>query len=320
MRTMIRGMLFVAAAVCIAGVVSAQPALERLEKKQFRDEKAGAKEQVGAAAKKPERGYLGVITDDKKDRGRGVRVVKTVSGSPAEKAGIQAGDLITAIRDKPVRQMSDVPQAMAGAVPGSVLGITVIRQGEARTIHVTLGRRPADPQLPPPPVEDVPAAKKIPPPPKQFENAGPPLLGVITRSYVDDPRFALGRPPIQGVLIVEVVAHSPAAAAELRPGDIIVAADGRVTRDRRDLTGVISVRRPGQQVELTFYRGRLLIKQKVRLAAADSLQNPPPARPEPETLPPGRPSDRLRMEALERRVQELEQRLAELEKKLEAGR
>ena len=49
-----------------------------------------------------EPGYLGLVGDDRRDRGAGVRVVRVVEGSPAAAAGIEVGDLITAIDGHPV--------------------------------------------------------------------------------------------------------------------------------------------------------------------------------------------------------------------------
>src|SRR5207249_8846688 len=100
------------AAILLAGasLAPAQAVLQRLEERQFGPPKqplvidpARAKEKKEKEAEKPvERGYLGVVTDDGQDKGRGVRVIEVVKGSPAEEAGLKVGDLITAIAEKPV--------------------------------------------------------------------------------------------------------------------------------------------------------------------------------------------------------------------------
>jgi C-terminal processing protease CtpA/Prc len=129
--------------------------------------------------------------------------------------------------------------------------------------------------------------------------------------------LVLGRPPIRGVQITDVLPNSPAASAGLRAGDIVVALDEQPMEDRQVLRDALSSHAAGEQVELTFYRGRVVIKQKVRLAAAATPADGVPQDRLPP--PPGgvieRPSDQQRIEALEQRVLDLERRIEYLEKK-----
>jgi len=316
-----------ASALGSAGFSPAQEALQRLEERQFGPAKKPLVVDPNRAkeAEKPaERGYLGVITDDGDDKGRGVRVREVVKGSPAEEAGLKVGDLITAIAEKPVRQTADVPEATKGSSPGAKLGVTVVRDGATRTILVTLGRRPDDAKLPPPPpdkergsaeprppADPQPGRPPMPPPPAAD---APPKLGVLMRAYSEDPRLILGRAPIRGVQVLEVIPNTPAALAGLRPADVIIALDGAAVGDTDELRSALAARRAGEEIELSYYRGRLLYRQKIRLAGGVAAEGPLVAPP-PGAGPPV--SDRQRIESLERRVQELERRLAELEKKPE---
>lgn len=338
MRTAFQFVTAIVAAWAACGsspIAWAQGALNRLEERQFGQANPAApakplvvdpnraKEPAKNEAEKPaERGFLGVISDDANDKGRGVRIVELVKGSPAEEAGLKVGDLITSINGKAVRQTPDVPDATQGAGPGTKLSITVQRDATIRTITVTLGRRPDDPKLPPQPerdpappadlqpgkVVDVPDQPKPPPP---AGGAEPPRLGVVMRSYSDDPRFVLGREPLRGVLVLEVLANSPAATAGLRAGDIIIAVSSLAVGDTQSLRDSLATKRAGEEVDVTFYRGRTLYRQKVRLAGAVGGTADAGAI---EAPPVPRLSDTQRIEALERRVQELERRLAELEK------
>ncbi len=316
-----------AGALMAAGIVSAQDALQRLEERQFGPAKKPLvidPNRVKEPEKAAERGYLGVVTNDD-EKGQGVRVVEILKGSPAEAAGLKVGDLITAIGEKPVRQETDVPEATKGAGPGAKLGITVVRDGAARTILVTLGRRPADADLPPPPLEKRPDRAAPPPEPQPADAqpgrppmppppaaAEPPKLGVMMRSYSEDPRFILGRLPIRGVLVLEVLANTPAAAAGLRTGDVIVAVDRTAVGSTEELRAVLGALAAGTEVEVTYHRGATPYRQTIRLAGDGA---PPAARP-PVVVAPAA-SDRQRIEQLERRVAELERRLAELERRIE---
>ena len=102
------------------------------------------------------------------------------------------------------------------------------------------------------------------------------------------------------------------SAAGLRTGDVIVAVDGAAIGETQELRDAMNAHRAGDEVEISFYRGRLQYRQKIRVAGAgDGLPAVPPVGVPREV------TDRQRIEALERRVQELESRLADLEKRLE---
>ncbi len=73
----------------------------------------------------------------------GMGVVSVVPGGPAAAAGIQPGEVITAVNNTPVRGASDLAQALATLDPGQKVGITVTTtQGGTRTETVTLGQLP----------------------------------------------------------------------------------------------------------------------------------------------------------------------------------
>lgn len=78
------------------------------------------------------------------DLERGVVIGKVVEGGPAAAAGLQAGDVITAINDEPLESPRALTESVAGHKPGEVLRLTVRRAGESEplTIAVTLGEHP----------------------------------------------------------------------------------------------------------------------------------------------------------------------------------
>ena len=63
-------------------------------------------------------------------RQSGVEVVQVVPGSPAERAGLRAEDLIVALGGRPVEDVDDLQRLMTGELIGSAVGATVLRQGE----------------------------------------------------------------------------------------------------------------------------------------------------------------------------------------------
>lgn len=73
--------------------------------------------------------------------GPGVRVGGLVAGSPAEKAGIKEGDVITAIEGKPVANLQAFSTTLASFTPGQTVKATLVRQGKDMTVEVTLAER-----------------------------------------------------------------------------------------------------------------------------------------------------------------------------------
>ncbi|MGA2796649.1 MAG: PDZ domain-containing protein [Thermoguttaceae bacterium] len=129
--------------------------------------------------------YLGMTADDRKDRGRGVRITEVRPGGPAEKAGLLKQDLITALAGTRVRQLSDLTEILGVYQPADVVEFDILRDGAAKKIKVTLGRPPAAPgpvnqtaeMIPLPPGElilpDPGTAKTTAPPAKTIPTPAP---------------------------------------------------------------------------------------------------------------------------------------------------
>jgi S1-C subfamily serine protease len=88
--------------------------------------------------------FLGVSTAEPMDGSGGAEVVEVVSGGPAQKAGIQIGDLIVSFDRKPVAGADTLSGLVQARQPGDTVQVVVERNGSSRTVSVTLGRRPAN--------------------------------------------------------------------------------------------------------------------------------------------------------------------------------
>jgi Do/DeqQ family serine protease len=102
---------------------------------------------------KVRRGQLGVIVqpvtpDEAKRAGRadnrGVLVRDVVDGGPAERAGVRAGDIVTAFNGTPIDDSNSLRIQVAGAQPGAAVSLTIWRDGKEQQVRVTLA------ELPPP--------------------------------------------------------------------------------------------------------------------------------------------------------------------------
>jgi hypothetical protein len=131
-----------------------------------------------------EPGYLGVLADDQKDRGRGVRLTDVYRDSPAEKGGLRPDDLVTAVAGVRVRQTTDMGDILSTFGPGQGVDFDVLREGKRQKVHVVLGPRPASERVAAPPEAiPLPPAEALPEPPQQ------------RRVGKDDARRAIPPPP-----------------------------------------------------------------------------------------------------------------------------
>jgi S1-C subfamily serine protease len=267
-----------------ASTAYAQPAVDRLEE-QIRGR------QPAPMAADPQPGYLGAILDDRQVD-TGVAVIDVLPQGPADAAGMRVGDVIVNVNGKPVRQIDDMSQFVRASAAGTRLKFQVRRGEETREVEVSLGVRPnvAD--------RAFPDFGQIPAPPPLVEQPRPGgLLGVRAEPLDARSRLRLRVPVGRGAIITTVVVGSPAARAGLPTDAVIIALDGQAVNSPDDLSRLVTAAGPGREIELAYYQGDQLIRQRLRLAADG-------------------PSAEQRIVELERRVLQLEQRIEQLERRL----
>jgi putative serine protease PepD len=91
---------------------------------------------------KVEHAYLGIRVGDS-TTGSGAVISSVVGGSPASKAGLKAGDVVTAIDGTAITNADDLTAQVAAHRPNDTVTVTVTRDGSSRDIKVTLGTRPS---------------------------------------------------------------------------------------------------------------------------------------------------------------------------------
>lgn len=186
---------------------------------------------------------------------RGARILEVMEDSPAEQAGLQAGQIITAVNGQPLRQAKDLNSWLAGSKPGERVELTVLQtDGEEKVVEVTLAENP-----------DKPGAAWLGIRYSWWIQAGPEGLMPWMPEGGDGALPDLPRrwfetiPPEQlfpenvqpGALIQEVAADSPAEKAGLQAGQIIQAVDGKELDGPEALREVISGHEPGDAITLT---------------------------------------------------------------------
>ncbi|MDZ4820364.1 MAG: PDZ domain-containing protein [Planctomycetota bacterium] len=225
----------------------------------------GADAQPAETRTETEPGYLGVITDDRSEAGRGTRIVQITPDSPAALAGLKLTDLITAIDGRPIRSIDDIVAVLKSSTVGSRLKLSIVRADKPQTIEVTLGRRP------PPEAQTAPLGL-IPEPSDPLEKSGggelldslvlrganPELatrgqrLGVRTSSVTDELRRRLRLPTNSGAVVISHAVGSAAQTAGIPIDAVIIKANGQPVSGPHDLARILENSKDGQSLKIRY--------------------------------------------------------------------
>jgi serine protease Do len=164
-------------------------------------------------------------------RPMGALVSAVERGSPAEKAGVEPGDVIVKINGKEVESSSLLPAEVSNMKPGSTAQLEVFRKGHTKRLDVSVGQMP-----------DGKVAAKTESAPSQGR------LGLAVRPLQADEQR---RADVKAGLLVEEVS-GPAARAGIQPGDIILSANGTQVDSVDQLRELAA--KAGKQVALLIQR------------------------------------------------------------------
>ena len=190
------------------------------------------------------RGWLGVIIQEVSsdladsfglDRPRGALVSQVTPGSPAEKSGLQASDVILSFAGKPVEDSSDLPRMVGMSKPGVKVPVQVWRRGAMKEVSVVLGELPAD--------EVVAQGGQG----TRAYSRG----GLALSNLTPEQRRAL---KIDHGLLVEETTGD-AARAGIRTGDIILAVNNTTMRSVEDFRRIIATIPKGKTAAILVRRG-----------------------------------------------------------------
>lgn len=185
--------------------------------------------------------WLGVAVRDTAD---GVTVGEVAAESPAEAAGLQAGDVIESVDGTAVGTARELVEAIAEHQPGDEVVLSVARDGESSDYTVTLGTRPADLDLQPQPVK----------PDNGFQFRGKlDLLGLEAEATSE------------GLLIQSIDEASPFYSAGLEEGDLITGINGQSWDDLMP-GGMLPLFRSDEPLTLTVMRGDETLEVEVDLS------------------------------------------------------
>ena len=195
-----------------------------------------------------ERGWLGVSIQDVDrnladsfglDRPRGALIAQVGSDSPAEAAGLLAGDIIIAFDGEEIGTSADLPHVVGLIAPGTQVQALIVREGVEQTLTVTVGGLGADQ------VARVEAGVSA--------DGTVSLLGM--RTAAPDPGVLSALGLAGGVVVEEVTAGSPADEAGVIDGDIVTRVGSRAIGRMQDMEDVLAEIQPGSSVPVRLIRG-----------------------------------------------------------------
>ena len=176
-------------------------------------------------------------------------VIQDVSaGSPAERAGLQAYDVIVEVEGRQVINNEEVIRDISARQPGSVARLAIVRDGRHQSVQVKLAERPARERTPDG-LEDLgPRPRQRQPEPTETP------LGLTVREL---DRSVVGRleipESIGGVLISRVDPTGPGFQALLRRGFVIMEINKRPVANVADYQRIVAAARPGDILALYVY-------------------------------------------------------------------
>jgi serine protease Do len=140
------------------------------------------------------------------EKPRGALVNSVEKGSPADKAGIEATDIIIGYDGKPVESSSDLPRMVGSTRPGQQATLEVWRKGQTRKLNVTVGE-----------LQEERVAMRDTPKPKPQAEAPANRLGIVVAELSAEQKSQM---KLQHGLVVTDV--RPDAKAEVRKGDVLL--------------------------------------------------------------------------------------------------
>ena len=174
----------------------------------------------------------------------GALVRSVEAGSPGEKAGIEAGDIITKFDGKVIERPSDLPRLVGNTKPGTRSVVTVFRRGASRDLNVTIAE--IEPDKP-----AKVAAEREEPQPKASSSVAARSLGLAVTELTDAQKREL---KLKGGVKVEA-ATDAAARAGLREGDVILAVGNTEVGSLKEFDGALNKADKSKPISMLFRRG-----------------------------------------------------------------
>ena len=194
------------------------------------------------------RGWLGVLIQDVTreladsfgmPHPRGALIAKVLPASPAEKAGLQVGDIILKFNGEAVYDSKTLPPLVGASRVDRPADVELLRDGEKLTVRVNIGELPEE--------EEVQASTET----KPEEGEG--TLGLTLKALAPALREELGLATEEGVLVSKVT-PGPAMAAGIREGDLLQMINKVRVNNPAEVKAQIDAIEPGRPTAVLILR------------------------------------------------------------------
>ncbi|MEE9165785.1 MAG: DegQ family serine endoprotease [Nitrospinota bacterium] len=174
----------------------------------------------------------------------GALVGDVIKGSPAERSGIERGDVIVEFNGQPVKTMEELPKIVAQTRPGSEVDVVVVRDGKRKVIKTTIDKLEEAGEI---------ASSKI------------EKMGLRVQDITPELMQSLDLDSQDGVLVADVIFDSPASAAGIRRGDVIAEINREKINNLHDFQGIMNKLDTEDTVLLLIKRGGSTIFVAVKM-------------------------------------------------------
>jgi serine protease Do len=178
----------------------------------------------------------------------GALVAGVEKGSPAEKSGLEVGDVILKFDGKSITTSSDLPRVVGATRPGKEAPVEVLRRGGMRILAVTVGEMPVD---------DKEEAR----PARGPAKAEPNKLGLMLRELTPQQKKKLNGK--NGLLVIG--AEGSAAQAGIRRGDVLLAVNNTEVQSLEQFNKLVAATQSGKTIALLIQRGDNTLYVPVRV-------------------------------------------------------
>jgi len=166
---------------------------------------------------------------------KGALVSQVAKGGPADKGGIETGDVIVEFNGKKVSDSNDLPRMVASIPVGKTVAVKVLRGGNVVDREVKIGEMEQKEE-----VADSSTRKP---------------LGMTVQNITPEIAKGLGLKSETGILVAGVVPGSPAAKADIRSGDVIQQVNKKPVKDVEDFKQKIESAKDQETILLLIQRG-----------------------------------------------------------------
>jgi len=193
------------------------------------------------------RGWLGIgiqeVTKDLADsfgfkQTTGALIAGVEKNSPADKGGLEVGDIILKFDGKPIVTSGDLPRVVASIKPGKVVPVEIVRKGNSKTLQLGVGEMPNE-------QAEAPASSKEPSKPESNK------IGLTLRELTPQQKKKLNGK--NGLLVVESV--GAAAQSGIRRGDVILGLNNNESQSVDLFNKQINAVPSGKTVAVLVLRG-----------------------------------------------------------------